>query len=202
MAARSVNALIVFVKNPVKGKVKTRIAADAGEIRALNIYHKLLAHTSEISQGVNADVHIFYSDALPDNKEPFAWAPFHHVQQGDDLGARMSSAFDLLLSDYKRVVIIGSDCAELTSAGINLAFEALTRVDNVIGPAHDGGYYLLGLREPAFSVFRNMPWSTPEVFGLTVSRLLESDHEMYLLEKLSDVDYLSDWKNSPLASEA
>lgn len=141
------------------------------------------------------DIHVFY-DQVPATSDAYLeqFTFPHHLQQGDDLGLRMLHAFRKMhLQGYKRVLIIGTDCPELTDVLLLEAQEALTTQEVVIGPSQDGGYYLLGLREPLDYVFQNMPWSTEEVLALTRQRVSEKGLRLTMLEELNDIDTEEDW---------
>ncbi len=186
-------ALIIFVRKPEKGKVKTRLAASLGDDAALLIYQKLLQHTLETTKEVNADKVVFYAD---DIQEDDMWRQkdyFKQKQANGDLGQRMNDAFAIVLKmGYGKVCIVGSDCYELTPEIIRDAFQALEKSDVVIGPAHDGGYYLLGMKWLHSSLFQNKSWSTGSVLADT----LQTAHQLLLkvaqLPALHDVDEAQD----------
>lgn len=184
--------LIIFAKPLKRGRVKTRLAATAGEPRALEIYRTLLRHTGGISSTLSCDRQVWFSG--PPGETDLWKSPrtAFRIQQGSDLGERMSHAFDTAFEEgYRRVVLIGSDCAELTSGHLRRAFRALHRRDLVIGPAEDGGYYLIGMTKPFPFLFRNIDWSTREVLPATLSAARSLNPE--LLEELNDIDTESDW---------
>lgn len=187
--------LLIFIKNPVAGRVKTRLAAEVGDEEALRIYHALLAHTQRLTLATTARRLLFYSDQI-DESDSWPSALYEkHLQQGDDLGERMRRAFELAFDEgAEQVVIIGSDCPGLEPPLLEEAFYQLQRHDFVIGPATDGGYYLLGMRRYQPSVFDDINWSSAGVLDDTLDRIavLKADH--YLLPPLSDVDYLVDWE--------
>jgi len=187
-------ALIIFIKNPEPGKVKTRLARSVGDERALAIYRRLLAHTRRVALGVDAERLLYYSRFI-DHKDDWAASEFQkHRQQGSDLGVRMEQALTTALLDHSKAVIIGSDCAELHPELIEEAFRRLDDHDLVVGPATDGGYYLLGLTAPAPSLFRQMTWSTAEVLAETLQRAARLNYTCFLLPELSDIDTEADWK--------
>ena len=193
------DALILFVRKPEKGKVKTRIAATAGDDFALNIYNKLLQHTHHITNTLSCDKYVFYAGAIV---ETDMWRTgYNKLAQADtDLGNRMKKAFaQLFKKGYQRVCIIGSDCYELTKEIIELAFEKLHTHDAVIGPAHDGGYYLLGMKDELKDVFQDIEWSTEKVLEQTMAQLAFLNHSFVLLPMLHDVDTIDDvpthWKH-------
>ncbi len=187
-------ALIIFIKNPEAGKVKTRLAETVGEARALAIYRLLLAHTRRVALAVETERLLFYSCYI-DRTDDWPEARFQKfLQEGADLGARMDGALTLALRDHRKAVLIGSDCAELTPAILREAFRRLDDHDLVIGPATDGGYYLIGLREPAPALFRHMTWSTSTVLAETLQRADGLGRSVYRLPELSDIDTVEDWK--------
>lgn len=189
------NLLMVFVKNPQRGKVKTRLAKTVGDEKALEIYKVLLDHTLTIAKRGNWDKAIFYSDYIDDtdmwNKAKFS----QFVQEGNDLGERMLNAFKYAFSkQYKSVIIIGSDCLELNENIISDGFDLLKNNEVVIGPAKDGGYYLLGMRTLYKELFMNKQWSTENVLLDTLLDITKLDVSIKLLPTLSDIDEEKDLK--------
>ena len=180
------NALIVFARKPELGKVKTRLAASIGKTKALEIYQKLLTHTHFIAKKSNATTFIFLTEI---SKYDF-WNSFTcELQTGGSLGEKMQNAFELIFTKgYKRCVIIGSDCPELTSEIIDNAFTALEQHDAVIGGANDGGYYLLGTKKLILSVFKNKEWSTASVFENTIKDFKNEKLSYTMLPFLNDLD--------------
>lgn len=187
------NALIIFIKNPVKGKVKTRLAATIGDDMALAIYQKLLKHTLNIAEHVTADKFIFFSDAI-DETIGDVNAPFYYkIQSGNDLGEKMKNAFvQLFKSGYKRVVIIGTDCPGINENILKTAFGEFNNSDVVIGPATDGGYYLLGMKEMHNDLFEKIDWSTSVVLHSTIECYNKSNLSYSLLTALRNVDEQKD----------
>lgn len=192
------NHLIVFIKNPELGKVKTRIARTLGERSALDIYLRLLDIAHDILVQTDAEKHIFYSDFL---SEADQWSDnnFHrHVQTGAELGERMKNAFQTVFDRFpghesKKLVIIGSDCPYLSSALIGDAFKFLDDADFVVGPTFDGGYYLLGMNLFTPSVFEKVNWSTEHVFEQTLENIKSQGSTFRLLPTLHDIDTEADW---------
>ena len=184
--------LIIFVKNPVLGKVKTRLAAGIGDEKALEIYRQLLAITQTAAARSSCTRHVFYSDEIEND----IWDDdkFNkHIQEGNTLGDRMNNAFEKVLAlGAKNAVIIGSDCPQITTEIIDQAFDNLKEKDVVIGPAKDGGYYLLGMKELQSVLFENKEWSTDSVFEDTVVDLMENRLSYGRLETLSDLDTIYD----------
>jgi len=194
------NLLIIFIKNPVEGKVKTRLGSSIGSTNALLVYKKLLAHTREVASQVEANRQVWYSSMIDHrdswNKERFD----KKLQSGSDLGERMSAAFQKAFEDgYENVVIIGSDCADITSRHIKDAFHALNTKDAVIGPSKDGGYYLLGISKYTPDIFTGISWSTQEVFEQTVSCFENLGLSYSVLDVLNDIDTIEDLRDSNLS---
>jgi rSAM/selenodomain-associated transferase 1 len=185
-------ALIIFVRKPELGKVKTRLAAVIGAGAALEIYQKLLEHTHAITSPLTCDKFVFYAEAVENND---IWQTDYRkqVQATTDLGGRMAAAFnDLFGKGYKRVCIIGSDCFDLTTDILQQAFFRLTNHDIVIGPASDGGYYLLGMSERPRAVFDNVEWSTKRVMAQTKMNMAKHGYSFSFLPELTDVDTVDD----------
>lgn len=186
-------ALLIFIKNAALGKVKTRLANTVGAAKALQIYRALMAHTRQLACTVSVSRLLFYSNFV-DTEDQWSTNDFQkHLQQGNDLGARMQQAFSLAFEQHQKVVIIGSDCASLTSAIINEAFDLLDQHPFVIGPAIDGGYYLLGMNQFTPQLFDNMTWSTDTVLSDTLQRIESTGATYALLPRLSDIDFEEDW---------
>jgi rSAM/selenodomain-associated transferase 1 len=186
-------ALIIFIKNPELGKVKTRLAETVGDEKALIIYLELLKHTQQIACEVAANRLLFYSKFIDTNDNWNNQAFQKQLQNGSSLGERMQAAFEQALLKYKKAVIIGSDCASLTPSIIEEAFQALDTHDFVVGPAEDGGYYLLGMKQVEPTLFQKMEWSTDQVLPETLKRIEAKQASYTLLPTLSDIDYWEDW---------
>ncbi len=190
----SKKALIIFTRNPELGKCKTRLAKSIGDENALEIYKYLLNHTASISKGVKADRYVFYSEII--KKEDLWDTDFFRkkLQKGDDLGQRMSNAFaELLEIGYEKVIIIGSDLLDLEAQLVNDAFDQLDFNDVVIGPAKDGGYYLLGMKNLHHRIFENKDWGTDTVLSKTLEDLQNS--KVDLLKELNDIDTFEDMQH-------
>ncbi len=190
------NSLIIFIKNPEKGKVKTRLADSIGDEKALEIYNFLLNKTKEIVTNVNCKKYLYYSDKI-DKKDIWDNTQFiKKLQKGNNLGERMLNAFTEVFEnkEVKNVVIIGSDCPSLQPAFIEKAFEELRYNSFVIGPAYDGGYYLLGMRQLRHEIFEKIIWSGPLVLSETVKKINKMVKTHYLLPALPDIDTLEDWE--------
>ena len=187
------SALIIFLKYPELGRSKTRLAKDIGNENALKVYIELLEHTQLISNQLKIDKYLFY-DKVTANTMPWGDEIYQTAYQIEsDLGGRMENAFEqLFLKGYERLLIIGSDCYELTQEIIEHAFELLNTSDAVIGPAKDGGYYLLGLRKMIPQLFSDVAWSTDEVFSATVKTLENLNLTYSTTPILSDIDTIED----------
>lgn len=185
--------LIIFYRNPELGKVKSRLAATVGEERALAIYLKLASFTRAVTSVINCDRVVYYSEFI-DREDNWANDDyFKHLQNGVDLGSKMKHAFETSFSQgYKHVCIIGTDCLELTSDILNEAFETLKKKDVVVGPAFDGGYYLLGMNRLITAAFTNKNWSTNTVYSDTIDDLERYRFSYGILPTLNDVDNESD----------
>jgi hypothetical protein len=155
----------------------------------------LLSLTQKNTLLVDCQRIVFYSDFIEQqdiwNSKDYSKA----VQSGDDLGERMKNAFANAFENHQKVLIIGSDCAELTPDILNDAFAKLATHDFVIGPAFDGGYYLLGMNTFQPSVFDNIEWSTDEVLSKTIQNIAALQKNYALLPTLSDLDNENDWNS-------
>jgi uncharacterized protein len=187
--------LIIFVKNPVLGNVKTRLAATIGDEKALEIYQLLLRYTRDLTQRFPVSKTVYYSDFIDVND---IWSNSVYkksLQKGEDLGQRMKNAFiDSFESGFERVCIIGCDCYQLTATVLNNAFDNLATSDVTIGPSTDGGYYLLGMNRLQSALFEGIAWSTPEVLEQTLHILDDYHLQVSFLPLLTDVDEEKDLK--------
>lgn len=189
-------ALIVFQKNPVLGKVKTRLAATMGDEKALDIYHYLLKKTYfQVNKIEETTVFVYYSDYLEAPSETMSSVIIkNRVQQGNHLGERMKNAFQEVFEEgFNKIAIIGTDCPDITASIIREAFAKLASFPIVFGPAKDGGYYLLAMNRIENSLFEDIPWSTSEVLKISTERLKEKNIPYQLLPILSDIDNEEDW---------
>ncbi len=192
--------LIVFVRNLIPGRVKTRLAKSIGNELAINVYKKLLQHTDKVISQTKSDLWIFYSEFIPEtsliktSNESF-------VQVGSDLGEKMYDAFEKGFDKgYDKIVLIGSDLFELQTSHINAAFKLLGEHDFVIGPAKDGGYYLIGQLRPHDRIFKDKSWGEASVLEHTLNDL--KDETVFLLEALNDIDTIEDLKAHPKLFES
>lgn len=194
-AGMAENTLIIFVKNPIPGTVKTRIARTVGDERAVDVYRHLLRHTQAITRQLTCHRVVYYGDFVnPDD----GWNGYRkQLQSSGDLGQRMQQAFgEQFAQGADHVVIIGSDCLTITPDHIEQGFKALDEADVVIGPATDGGYYLLGMKQLHRFLFNDMPWSQPELGQLTELAILQKGLTFERLEELTDIDEWADYENA------
>jgi rSAM/selenodomain-associated transferase 1 len=204
---KAANALIIFIKNPQLGKVKTRLAATVGNEKALEIYSILMAHTQKVSKKVNVEKYLYYTDFV-DTNDIWTNEFFHKLLQleSQDLGLKMASAFrDTLQKKHQKVLIIGSDCLELTDEIINHAYTELIDNEVVIGPAFDGGYYLIGFDFQAIGercgevlnqIFLNKQWSHSEVCKEAIKVCENLKLKFAKLPTLTDIDEEKDFLKS------
>ncbi|MBF2709612.1 TIGR04282 family arsenosugar biosynthesis glycosyltransferase [Flavobacterium soyangense] len=189
------NALIIFIRNPQLGKVKTRLAKIIGDVNALEVYKDLLLHTMNETQSLECDKFVFYDQYIVTDD---IWSENLYekrVQFGEDLGAKMQNAFQNVFDlGYQNCIIIGSDLFDLKSDIIDNAFKKLQNNEVVIGPAEDGGYYLLGLKNIIPSLFKNKKWGTSTVLSSTIKNL--KDYKIEVIETLNDIDTFEDLKKS------
>ena len=181
-----------MIKNPALGTAKTRLAATVGDQEALRIYHLLLAHTRKVAIEANIDTYLYYSDRIEDDEWPAAYFT-KRIQADGDLGNRMRSAFAEVSQYHNKIIIIGSDCAQLTSEHIRQAIISLNNYDVVMGPVHDGGYYLLGTKGHHPAIMTDISWSTSSVVDQTIQKTKENNLSYTTIETLSDIDYYDDW---------
>lgn len=188
--------LLLFIKNPRAGYVKTRLARTVGDEEALRIYHLLLDKTRAAAQQVGAERWLYYSD-FADRTDGWSEADFlKKVQTGGDLGTRMQAAFqEAFDAGAQKVAIIGSDCPELSGEVLQSAFEQLDKTDFVLGPTPDGGYYLLAMKQLEPAVFHGIEWSTDTVCTRTLEKIGLAGKTVALLPLLSDIDTEEDWRS-------
>lgn len=188
--------IIVFVRNPKLGRVKTRLAAGIGAAKALTIYKLLMQHTEAILNPIDTDKIVYYSESISYSDIWDNTIYDKQLQQGSDLGERMENAFkNAFEKGYKKVIIVGSDLWDLRVDHIESAFEQLNHYDVSIGPAHDGGYYLLGTTLFIPELFREKNWGSETVLKDTLVTL--ESHTVGTLEPLNDIDTIEDLNQHP-----
>ncbi len=187
---------MIFTRHPELGIGKRRLAATIGDEAAHAVYKKLVSHTHSITEPLTILKQIWYTDQIRQNDIWDNATYEKYVQYGDDLGDRMEYAFRKAFENSRKVIIIGSDLYDISQADIKNAFKALESNDAVIGPAIDGGYYLLGFKDKLpKGVFENKIWSGPDVFEATMNDL--SELETFVLPERNDIDTYEDAKCVP-----
>ena len=190
------NLLIIFAKNPVIGRCKTRLAKGIGPENALAVYRILLQHTAQTTRSLKVDKEVFYTDFI-DHEDNWDSTIFKKgLQSPGDLGQKMQTAFEAgFKKGYQKIVLIGTDLITLESSDIEKAFEALDSNTVVFGPAQDGGYYLIGLSQMKPELFKNIPWSTSKVLTKSLEKI---DHTYQLLQIKNDIDTVEDLAEIPV----
>ena len=194
--------LLFFLRNPEKGKVKTRLASAIGDKMAVKLYKRFLLRMLFTLNGGTFLFYLCYSpeSSLSDLKGWLGDNYLYMPQAGENLGERMKNGFiDAISMNFKRVVLIGSDIPDLPLEFIEEAFTSLREKDVVIGPSFDGGYYLIGFKNKTFSprVFDGIPWSTKRVFEETITVLKQEGLTVHTLHPLRDIDTIDDLRNHP-----
>ncbi len=191
------SALIVFAKAPIEGYVKTRLCPPLTPDEAASLHGSLVLDLLERCQALKGCDRILAGAPTPDH--PFFGAMKTRFkipiweQVGDDLGARMSHAFQSVLGlPYQSAIIIGTDIPGITVQLISSAMKSLQDHDVVVGPTEDGGYYLIGFRSPTPKLFENIAWSTNTVFSQTEEKANAMGLSMKVLPMLRDLDTIED----------
>jgi rSAM/selenodomain-associated transferase 1 len=188
-------ALIIFQKSFITGKVKTRLAKTLGNEKALAVYKKLVEITYDQIPTDLFEVLIWFTPAIEKLSHPLHENASFYIQKGDDLGTRMVNSFESALrSGFEKVLIIGTDCPFITADIYRKAIEMLDDNDYVIGPANDGGYYLLGAKKSPEKIMRNIEWGTDTVMRTTLQSIEREGRSYSLLEELTDIDNAEDFK--------
>lgn len=194
------NAVIIFLKYPTPGRVKTRLGAEIGHDLAAELYRKFIRLTVRLVRESGAErVYAAYDPAHPVQayrrivSGEVIWFP----QRGEDLGQRMYNATEYALTEgADRVVIVGTDSPTLPARRVGEALRRLSQSDLVLGPAEDGGYYLIGLRRPIKTIFENVAWSSSSVLEATLARARAVGVRYELLSPWYDVDEVADLKRA------
>ncbi|WP_425234620.1 TIGR04282 family arsenosugar biosynthesis glycosyltransferase [Ulvibacterium sp.] len=188
------NLLLIFTRNPVLGKCKTRLAATIGDPAALEVYKFLLGHTANITHGLNVHKKVYYSESIWKNDVWDEKVYEKKVQQGNNLGERMAQAFSKGFNQgFEKIIIIGSDMLDLSPSDLENAFSALDENNFVIGPAEDGGYYLLGMKIFKPQLFQNKDWGKDTVLADSMADL--QTEKISVLTTKNDIDVYEDIKD-------
>jgi len=187
--------LIVFLKAPRPGFVKTRLASDLGDALACQAYRELTETVlAKLPPLPHIELRYTPDDALAEI-QPWLHENWIAKPQGNgDLGDRMHRAFEA----NSPAILIGTDCPTIEPTDLEAATAALQSHDLVLGPAADGGYWLIGLRAPCPALFEGIEWSTETVLEATVTKAKAAGLSVHWLRELRDVDSLADWENFQL----
>ena len=189
-------SLLVFLKSPIAGQVKTRLASSIGAEHAAALYRQWIGVVLEKLQPVRASTHVV---ACCDGGPASSFAPWHHLaddwwrQPAGDLGHRLDAAFLGRQSDGFPAIAVGTDCLDIDDTLIEAAFARLAGGDAVFGPAVDGGYYLVGLAKYLPDFFRGIPWSTARTLAAHQASCAQQKWSYEVLPVLRDIDTLEDW---------
>jgi uncharacterized protein len=186
------NHVTVFARPPLTGRVKSRLSPALPAALAARLYAAMLADAQAAARACGADARAIAwseTDGAPEPPPGFT----AYTQVSGDLGARLADAFARALgAPGARAVIVGSDCPAQQASSLDAAFAALATHDAVVGPARDGGYWLLGLARPAPELLRDVPWSTDAVCATTLERAAALGLRVARLETLADLDTPAD----------
>lgn len=186
------NSLIIFLRYPQNGKVKTRLAKSTSSEFALNFYKSCVENIiRQVKNIPKINRFAFYSDT-EEKDNIINWLGsklFFSPQEGNDLGGKMKNAFEKVFSTgAEKVIIIGTDVPDLSKEVIQNAFKSLDNSDVVIGPSRDGGYYLLGMKRMNPNLFEGIEYSNNSVYQCTVEKFSKLNLSYYVLPELQDID--------------
>lgn len=188
-------ALIVFAREPKPGQVKTRLLTNLDVGFVTDLYRAFIQDVMHVAlDRPDWTPMLYYADREPDPPFLARYRAQCHVrqQQGEDLGERMhQAAADCFAEGFDRVVIIGTDCLDLTREDMVAAFECLHHIDFCLGPSTDGGYYLIGMRVIRSEPFRDVQWGTDTVLTKTLEKVDQIEHNVNLLPEKEDIDTLA-----------
>ncbi len=199
----SQDLVILFTRFPHPGKCKTRLAPQLGPEGAALIHRQLVRHTLEtltvfFTRKDNTELIIYHDSGSRQKMEGWLGSNYHYrQQQGDDLGQRMADALRYGLNKTQNCILIGSDCPDITESILSEALQALRQQELVLGPAHDGGYYLIGAAgsvkvDACSQLFKEIPWGDDTVFAKTLQRAEKLGLKPHILKKLHDIDSIED----------
>lgn len=189
--------ILYFVKLPVPGQVKTRLAAETSDEAACELYRALVEGVLKRLEDAEMEVVVCYApeDARPQMVEWLGRDRFYLSQKGADLGRRMENAFrETFFMGYDRAVLIGSDIPGVQAQECESALSAVSPKRGTVGPAGDGGYYLIGFHRGGFvpQAFSGIAWGGPNVFGVTVDAMERKGLSVSLAARHMDIDTLED----------
>jgi uncharacterized protein len=194
MTSRTANCLIIFTRYPEPGKTKTRLIPALGENGAAQLHRRMAEYTVEQARSVSCAIEIWYVGGTKELMQDWLGKDLCYGEQpAGDLGDRMCGAFRSAFEQgYQSVMIIGTDCPGITTAILAQGFAELQNLVVAIGPAIDGGYYLIGLQRLVPELFQGIAWSTSEVFAETLVIADRLQLPAYLLPSLPDIDLPAD----------
>ncbi|MGH9339750.1 MAG: TIGR04282 family arsenosugar biosynthesis glycosyltransferase [Acidobacteriota bacterium] len=196
MKLETLTALLIFARYPRLGRVKTRLAPVLDHQQRLELYESFLMDTLERTAGLSETRFLYLADCSKNERDEFiarhrlAGSICVRLQQGEDLGDRLWQAYQEMASRRQRVIFIGSDSPTLPLDYVREGLKALKTIPVVLGPGHDGGYYLIGLSEPRRELFYGIDWGSSAVLNQTLAKL--EQHEFRLLPPWYDVDVPAD----------
>ena len=193
----SKEVLSIFVKNLIPGTVKTRLAKDLGIDVAIEIYKELVRITAEATNTLKIDKCVYYSEYIESNDQ-FDDAKYQkHIQEGKDLGQRMQNCFyDAFELNFDKIILIGSDTPDITDQIISQGFAELDKHDIIIGPAQDGGFYLIGMKEPHENLLNKRTYGHEEVLNELLNEIENRNLSVFKLPTLIDIDVKDDLKKA------
>lgn len=193
----SKEVLSIFVKNLIPGTVKTRLAKDLGIDVAIEIYKELVRITAEATNTLKIDKCVYYSEYIESNDQ-FDDAKYQkHIQEGKDLGQRMQNCFyDAFELNFDKIILIGSDTPDITDQIISQGFAELDKHDIIIGPAQDGGFYLIGMKEPHENLLNKRTYGHEQVLNELLNEIENRNLSVFKLPTLIDIDVKDDLKKA------
>ena len=195
---KTITAVALFVRIPVPGRVKTRLANDLGADGACELYRAIVTDVLESIKSSDLPLYLF-CDAMNDGNLPLEWIDASNrvvIQQGDNIGERMAAAFMYCFNEHiDKVILIGSDIPGINARLLLAAEKILESCDITIAPAADGGYCLIAMNRNAFlsAIFKDIPWSTDAVLSKTIETCVKHGRSIKLLDCLQDIDTIEDF---------
>lgn len=198
------NLVILFTRYPRPGKCKTRLHPELGQHGAAQLHRQLVSRSMKTLATFSvrhpgAAYHIYYDGASAAEMKQWLGEHRFHRQQGEDLGIRMAEALIAELKDCNSCLLMGSDCPAISPELLEEGFRALQTHDLILGPSHDGGYYLIGVNKASNAalirqLFQGIPWGSDKVLQATIQRAHELHIQFFLLQTLHDIDTPDDLK--------